>query len=300
MESNKDKQKRIELYLQKIDSIPSLPSLVIEIIKLIDNPMSSTHQIEELFLRDQGLSLKALRLANSAYYAIPGGAKTVGRAITFLGFNSIKQLVISTSVFGAFKKLDCPPTFSMIEFWKHSMGTAIAAEVLAKHLKLAAPEEVFICGLTHDMGKLVLLMVDKENFLNTCILAKEKGLSFYQAEIATEAPLHTYWGQVLAKKWQLPELITATIKDHHSTNPKLRSSADPEINRIIDLIFIANQAVHYFNYGNSGYDNKPIINSEVLLRLGLKLGENEEWMRAVKEALSHADSMTQDLVRSYD
>ena len=79
-----DQQKKINFYLQKIESIPSLPNIVLELIKIIDNPMSSTRQIENLIEKDQGMTLKILKLANSAYYSIPGGAKTLNRALTFL------------------------------------------------------------------------------------------------------------------------------------------------------------------------------------------------------------------------
>lgn len=296
MSISKDKQKKIEFYLQKIESVPSLPAVVTQIIKLIDNPMTSTGQIEDLMMRDQGISLKALRLANSAYYAVPGGAKTITRAITFLGFNSIKQLVLSSTVFDSFKKLDSPPIFSMIEFWKHSMGTAIVAEKIARYLKISSPEEVFMCGLCHDLGKPALLMIDKDSFLTICTAAKNKNITFYQSELESDVPLHTYLGHLLAKKWRLPDLMLYTIKDHHSVSPNLRSTTDPEINRIIDVVYIANQVVHYLNYGNSGYENKTEVNAEVLSRLGLKLSESEEWLAIVREAILHADSMVHDLV----
>lgn len=289
-----EKQKRLDFALSKIDSIPSLPSVVLELIRLIDNPMSSTGQIEELLSKDQGLTLKALRLANSAYYAIPGGATTLKRAITYLGLNTVKQLVVSASVFDAFKKLDSPK-FSLKEFWKHSMGTAIVAESLAKHLK-GSSEEVFICGLIHDLGKLALLMVDKEDLFKTVDFAHENGMTFYQAELERTAPFHTFWGSQLAKKWQLPPLLQAVIKDHHSANPGARGVVTPETNKIIDLIFISNQLVHHLGYGDSGYFVKPELNNDVLVRLNLKWGENENWYLKAKKTLNHADSLVQELL----
>ena len=187
------------------------------------------------------------------------------------------------------------------------MGTAIAAEALAKKLKFVAPEEVFMCGLIHDVGKLVLLMIDKNEFYETCGIAKEKGLTFNQVELTRDVPLHTHCGQILAKKWALPDLLQFAIRDHHSPNPKLRSSVDPEVNRIVDLIFVSNQILHFLNYGNSGYDVLPNfafdvlpnVNAEVLSRLGLKVTEMDTWMKTVKDSLSHADSMIQDLIKPH-
>lgn len=291
-----DKQKRIEFYLSKIDSIPSLPNVVIEFIKLIDNPMASTGQIEDQLSKDQGLALKALRLANSAYYAIPGGATSLKRAITYLGLNTVKQLVISASVFDAFKKLDSPQ-FSLLEYWKHSMATALVSETIAKQLKSELSDEIFVCGLIHDMGKLVMLMIDKEDFLKTCQFAKEKNLTLYQAELETDAPQHTYWGGVLAKKWHLPPLLQSVIKDHHSANHSLRAVNNLEINQATDIVFITNQLVHILDFGNSGYDIKPNLNTDVLNRLNLKFSEDQDWVIKAKDSLSHAENMVKELLK---
>jgi HD-like signal output (HDOD) protein len=291
-----DKQKRLDIYLKKIEDLPSMPAVVAELIKLVDNPMTSTGQIEDLFSKDQGLTVKALKLANSAYYAIPGGAKTLNRAITFLGLNTIKQLLITASIFEAFKKLDSPPDFRLSEFWQHSMGAAIVAERLAKKLKFFSPEELFICGLTHDIGKLALLIIDKTEFVATCIYANQNKISFNKAELDRETPLHTFCGEVLAKKWKLPELVRLTIKEHHSPNPKIRSNPDPEINRAIDLVYLSNQIVHILNFGNSGYGQVPEINTEVVMRLGLSLDEMPKWLAELVISLEHAESMIRDLV----
>jgi HD-like signal output (HDOD) protein len=292
-----DKQKRMDFYLSKITGIPSLPGIVLELIKLIENPMTSTGQIEKLLSKDQGLTLKALQLANSAYYSIPGGATTLARAITYLGLTTLKQHIIAASVFDAFKSLDSPQ-FNLVEFWKHSVATAITAELISKHLKMNVSDEIFVCGLIHDMGKLALLMIDKEDFLKTVQLAKEKNLTFYLAEMEREAPSHVYWGGVLAKKWKLPSLLQAAITDHHSANHKLRSAANSiETNQMIDVVFISNQLIHSFGFGNSGYDVKPDASADVLTRLNLKLDEKEEWYIKVQDSLSHADAMVQELLK---
>lgn len=291
-----DKQKRTDFYLQKIESIPSLPNVVIELIKLIDNPMTSITQIENLLARDQGLTLKALRLANSAYFAIPGGATTLKRAITYLGLNNIKQLVISASVFDAFKKLDSPE-FNLQEFWKHSMATAVISEIIAKEIKSQTADEIFVCGLIHDVGKLALLMIDKAEVIETAKFAKEKSLTFYQSELQREAPQHTYWGGVLAKKWKLPPLLQSAIKDHHSTNHNLRTLNNLEINTVIDIVYISNQLVRALAFGNSGYDIQPTLNQDVLNRLNIKHEDKEPWVLKVKESLAHAETLVKELLK---
>lgn len=290
------KNERLEFFLQRIDSIPSLPNIVGELLRLIDNPMVSTRQIEDLLAKDQGLTLRVLRLANSAYYAIPGGAKTLGRAITYLGINAVKQLVISASVIDAFKKLD-GPQFSLVEFWKHSFGVAICAEIIGKQVKTPDYEEAFVAGLIHDVGKLALLMIDKETFLASIENAKQKGTSLHQAELDSDGPAHAYWGSVLAKKWKLPPIHQGAIQFHHSPNPKARTGITNEMNSIIDIVFLSNQLIHQLKFGNSGYDAVPELNKEILERIGISADPSQAWLQKVKNDLSHADMMVRELFK---
>ena len=148
------------------------------------------------------------------------------------------------------------------------------------------------------MGKLALLMIDKEDFLKTVEFAKERKLTFYLAEMEREAPSHVYWGGVLAKKWKLPNLLQSAIADHHSSNQKLRSPGNSiETNQMLDVIFLSNQLIHKFGFGNSGYEVMPEINSEILARLNLKMDEKEEWYIKVQDSLSYADTMVQELLK---
>ncbi len=290
-----ERDRRINFYLDKIEGIPSLPTIVMELITLVDNPMASVGQIEELMKKDQGLTLRALRIANSAFYSIPGGCTTLGRAITFLGCNTVKQLVVSAAVCDAFKDLKSE-VFDIKEFWRHSVVTAIISQILAKHLDSVVADEVFICGLIHDIGKLALLMVDKEGLEKTYILAREQNLNSIQAEIEGNFPSHAHWGQVLAEKWQLPILIQSTIKDHHSSRHALRMSSDPEINFIVDLVLLANQLGHATGFGNSGYKVKLKFDREVMARVGLSEEDRDQWFQKIKEGIAHAEAFSKLLV----
>lgn len=288
MGAAEDRNKKYEFYISKLEEIPALPSIVSDLIKIVDDPLTSTKQIEDLLSRDQGLSLKTLRMANSAYYAIPGGCSTLSRAITFLGCNTLKQLVVSAAVADAFKKLQGSP-FNIKEFWKHSAGTAIVAQTLSNHLDSSLGEESFVSGLLHDIGKLVILLVDKPTIDEMVKIAKEKPLTFTQIENEYSMPSHTYWGQFLVKKWQLPAQLQAVVKDHHTPRPSLRSALDAETNFLVDVVMIANQLVQAIKFGNSGYTVTPKLEIEVINRLGLSLEDKEAWFSKVKESLKHAE-----------
>src|ERR1700743_310118 len=120
--------------LAKMHDSPTLPLVATRVNELISDPNSSSADIAEVLKKDQVLTAKVLRLVNSSYYAIPGGVADVQRALAFLGFNTLAQLVLSLSVFSLFQDLGSE-NFSMLDFWKHALGTGVCAEMLARRLK---------------------------------------------------------------------------------------------------------------------------------------------------------------------
>src|SRR5476651_2412480 len=110
--------------VDRLDELPTLPTIVYELSRVINDPMSSTSEIEKIMANDQSLTTKVLKLANSAYYAIPGGVTSLQRAIAYIGFDAINQLVLSASIM---KALDAKASanFEPMQFWKHSIGVAM-------------------------------------------------------------------------------------------------------------------------------------------------------------------------------
>src|SRR4249920_2508515 len=98
--------------VEKLDDLPTLPTVVYELSQLINDPMSSTNEIEKVMEQDQSLTTKVLKLINSAYYGIPGGVSRLSRAIGYLGFDTVNQLVLSTSIIKALE-IKGPTRFDM-------------------------------------------------------------------------------------------------------------------------------------------------------------------------------------------
>lgn len=282
--------RKYEFYLGKLNEIPSLPTVVTKLIGLIDEPMTSIKQLEDLLVQDQSLTLKVLKLANSAYYAIPGGATTVNRAITYLGYDCLKQLVLAASLFDAFD-VHSTPEFDIDDFWMHSFGVATTSETIAKMTGLPSPADAFTCGLVHDVGKLVLAIIDFDAFIATCSEAQKKKTTLFAAERALGAPEHTYWGMRLAEKWKLPLLIQSAIKDHHTRKHGLRMSMAAEINQVVDAVYVANQITHDLNIGHSGHDGKSMIESDILEHMGLDPNRRSELFEKIEENLEHARNL---------
>lgn len=278
--------------LSKLKDIPTLPLVAVRVNELINDPDSSSADIAQVLKKDQVLTAKVLRLVNSSYYAIPGGVTDVQRALAFLGFNTVAQLVLSLSVFSMFSKLG-GEELSMLDFWKHALATAVCSEVIAKRLKHARPEEAFTCGLLHDIGKLVLHEIDPERLEAIVKTAKERGCSFSEVEKEWDLPGHSYLGEVISAKWGLPQVIRLAIRHHHqdvSRMDSILSSAKP----VIHVVRIANQIVVKNQIGKSGDFSSGAITPDMYANTGLKESDIPEIEKQLVENMEKAGSFLND------
>lgn len=259
--------------LAKLEDIPTLPIVAMKVNELINDPNSSSADIAEVLKKDQVLTAKILRLVNSSYYAIPGGVADVQRALAFLGFNTLAQLVLSLSVFSVFAPFE-DEEFSMPEFWRHALGTAVCSEILAKRLKFPRPEEAFTCGLLHDIGKLVMHEIDPERLREIVKESARRQCAFVDVEREMDLPGHAYLGEVIATKWGLPQVIRLATRYHHldvSRMDSILASAKP----VIHIVRLANAICVKNKIGRSGDCSAGEITPDMLKNVALFPGDIE-------------------------
>lgn len=263
-------QNRIERWkpiLEKLNDIPTLPVVATRVTELINDPNSSSADIADVLKKDQVLTAKVLKLINSPYYGIPGEVTDVKRALAYLGFNTLAQLVLSISVISVFQE-NKNSKFSLQSFWKHALGTAVASEVIAKKIGYPKPEECFTCGLLHDIGKIVLLKIAPEEFMSVVGLAEKEKISFFEAERRLEVPAHGYLGEYIADKWRLPMVIRMSIRYHHTDVSQMETILE-SMKRVVQTVSLANQIVVKENIGYSGDASGGAVTTEGLAALGL-------------------------------
>jgi len=208
----------LEALANHVKSIPTLPLVLIELSKRMEDPKTSSDDLAQVIQQDQAISSKVLKLVNSPFYGYSGKIHTINQGIVILGFNAIKNLVLSTSVMDAFKGTESGENFRMDLLWIHSASVAGLARLLAERTGMADPEEAFVAGLLHDIGK-VLLWISEPKLLSACIHASEthkiplldvemRILGFGDCELAA----------VLAERWKFP----ASLRD------SLRWRAEPD------------------------------------------------------------------------
>ncbi|MBI3543015.1 MAG: HDOD domain-containing protein [Deltaproteobacteria bacterium] len=274
--------------LEKLNDIPTLPIVASKVNELINNPNSSAGDIAAILKKDQVLTAKVLKLINSPYYGIPGEVTDVRRALAFLGFNTLAQLVLGLSVFSLFPTAGTDE-FPMLEFWRHALATAVCAEVIAKRVKYAKPEECFTCGLLHDIGKIVMYEVAKDTMLNVVKYAKEKQCSFVEAESALDVPNHAFLGEYIAAKWGLPSVIRSAIRYHHF-DVSVASTILPGTKPAIYIVSLANALVVNLKIGQSGDCSDGGLQPYMYESLGLKTGDLEQIKAQTLEEMKKAGS----------
>ncbi len=252
--------------VKRLDEIPSLPSVVYELSRVINDPMSSTKDVERIMSQDIGMTTKVLKLANSAYYAIPGGVTSLSRAIAFIGFDTVHQLVLSASIISALD-VKAGAKFDISEFWKHSIAVAIASETIAKHIAHPTPSDLFTCGLVHDMGKVALYIAEPDALTQLSELATSSNKTFYNIELEQGVTPHSEIGRLLAERWQLPKSLQAAIRFHHVGEIGRRADLSSDFNQTVDIVMLANLLIHALKFGNSGHRSIEGAPVELLNRL---------------------------------
>jgi putative nucleotidyltransferase with HDIG domain len=241
--------------VEKLRDIPTLSVVVQRVMELVNNPRTSAPQIAEVLKRDQVLTAKVLRLVNSSFYNLSTQVTDVSKALGFLGFNSVSMLVLGTSVFSSFD-IAAADYFNVREFWKHSLATAIAAELICKKTRMGKPEEAFTCGLLHDLGKIALFTISPKDVKAAVERAAQKNISLLEAESELGLPGHTILGERLAERWQLPVVIRKVIRFHHRDIEPLESIY-PQMRPMIMITTLANILCKRLDLGKSGDDQKP-------------------------------------------
>jgi putative nucleotidyltransferase with HDIG domain len=263
---------KIRKVTESIISLPTLPTVVSKMIELVDNPRTSAASLARLISTDQALTAKILKLANSAYYGFPREIATVNMAIVVLGFNTVKDMGLSLSVFQVFKDADGDKAFDVAKFWEHSIGCGAAARMLSRRLKYRLVGETFVAGLLHDIGKVILNQYMHKEFIEIIRLCKNGEQTLDAAEESVIGTSHAQVGSWLAEKWNLPKTMVDAILHHH--DPWL-AAVEPELVAIVNL---ANYLCHCGKIGNSGrpYPIRPDTRTwDILAKAPVPVGETD-------------------------
>lgn len=239
--------------MARVKGLPTLPTIAGNVLKMTQNPDSTAFDIAEAISQDQALASKVLRTANSAFYGFPRKITTINYAIVVLGLNNIKNIVISTAIMNQFSSTG-DRLLDLREFWRHSLLCGIIAKKIAEHMGIKNAEEIFMCGLLHDFGKLILLNFFEPEFIEAFNLSKKEKIPLIDAENKVFGFNHAGVGALVLKKWRLPQSLVSAVESHHT--PDENSSSF----RVSSIVHVANYLCHRIGIGTGNDTAAPALN----------------------------------------
>jgi putative nucleotidyltransferase with HDIG domain len=251
--------------VERLEGLPTLPSVASSLLALTRNPKTSATQVGELISKDQALTTRVLRLVNSAYYGFPKKISTINHAVVILGFSRVKNIVLAASVF-AMEKLEQPSAFDPAAFWRHSLGAAVCARAVSRELHCGEHEEAFVCGLLHDVGKVVLAQVAPDDYRQALSLAASRSSLIRDAEEAVLGLDHAEVGSWLVERWQLPPGVQSAVRRHHQPG-ETRQDRETAV-----VVSAADVLARSLQVGSGGDRSLPAFDPAAVADLGLNAG----------------------------
>ena len=247
-----------------VESMPAFPKSVQRILELTRDVNSTPKDLVEVIDKDPVVTVKILKVVNSAYYSLPKQITSIGNAVVYMGFNTIKNLALSIAAIGMLPK-ENESGFDAQQYLLHSLATAALAKQLAAKVNDADPMDCFIAGLLHDFGKVVFAQMMPKEFKVALLHSQATGEELHtalQREIGAD---HVLVGAMLVEKWRFAPHLIETIRHQHPSNFK-----DTDM---IACVFGANQISKKLKFGFGGNPCIDEFPAFVQKRLGGTLDE---------------------------
>lgn len=267
-------------------SLGSYGPLVRQIEIALQSPQCSIDTIADMIEKDVDLTARLLRFANSAYFAVSSRLDSASEAISLLGIQQVHDLLAATVVVDRFAGI--PQEYVSVQsFWQHSLATGIGAKLIAKHRELPKPEGYFICGLLHDIGRLVLLKQAPTYARMIFELQKKERILLRDAELRVLGYDHQNVAEALLKRWKYHPSIVLAVANHHQP-------AGAESNRLeASVIHVADHIVNAMRVGTSGENFVPPLNAQAWTLVNLELSSIEQIVHGIDQQFAAVEELFQ-------
>ena len=253
---------KIRDVIESLPELPSMPMVVSRALNIIDDPKANINELADIISTDISITTQILKLVNSAYYGFPSQITSVNKAMALLGFKKVKSLILSVAV--------KPMMMSRHgkALWHHSVRCAVGARYMSESLNYGDPEQIFIIGLLHDIGKMIMQLHNNDAY-NEIQKLVSIGADVLNAEKTFYGFTHTEAGKIFIEKWNLPLVIRLAVEHHH--NP-----LDSEDITSAGIIYIADKITkEQMKY--------PIFDSEIIDSFDYEIQDPEELREKIFE-----------------
>lgn len=264
--------------VEQSKNLPTLPESVARIVEMVDSAETTGRQLGAEIARDQVLSARVLKLVNSGFYGFSQPISTIPHAVTMLGFDTVKSLVLSSSVLEMMDE-------ALPGLWAHSLACARASMFIAEHLDLPDADELSIIGLLHDLGKVILCQALAREFGKVREKIYREDILFFQAEREVLGCHHGEIAGWLLEKWSLPATLVIPIVDHHDFRPGLEVADRTAIVHVADILSRAEA------FGSGGDRRIPRLDPLALELLGMDVKDVGAIMDRMNDELTDIPRM---------
>lgn len=249
--------KLINKIIKEIDEFPTLPTIYSTLSETIANPRSTAGDVSSIIMQDQSSATKILKTANSAAYGVMGKVTTVSQAVIYIGFEEVKNLIISQSILDLFEKIGITKTLNPIDLWKHSIAVGIISKNIAKGMGIRNFETYFLSGILHDIGKLLFLKSIPDLYVKVINYSLANNIPIIEVEKNIIGMSSSLAGTLLAEKWNIPVTIRNTIKYQHI------GLLNDKPDSLVSTIHLANIVAEMLELGYSAEYLIPEINKQI-------------------------------------
>ena len=253
-----------EQVLARLQQLPSLPSAVSELLISFANEDVDIGVIAHQIARDQGLTARVLRVANSSFYGLQSKVGTINEAVVVLGFRAVRSMVLAVGVSGAFRCDQCAG-FDAQNYLRHCVAVGLGARALAQ-LTGYNPELAFTGGILHDIGEMVLASNFPKEYAEVLAYRKKHDCFLVVAERDILGMDHTEVGRMLAETWRFPPALLEAVAEHHAP-------AGATAGSLANLIHVADAIAHGLGVGNAVDELVMPVERTAWQRLGLDAGK---------------------------
>jgi HD-like signal output (HDOD) protein len=257
--------------VSQIDSLPTLPAVYVELVEELKSEDASLEKIGDMISKDIGLTAKILKMVNSSFFGLCQQITSPAKAVSMLGLDLIKAIVLTSGTFDKFKNLKFPG-FSLEQMWEHAMLTGAFSKIIAREggLDRKGSDTAFMAGLLHDIGKLLIAAYLPDSYRLINKLIKQKPITMAQAESVVLGTTHAGVGAYLLGLWGLPDAILEAAAFHHdpmqSSGKGLTSTT---IVHVANALAESGQNIHQSEHVIKGLDNDYLQKQGVLSDLDL-------------------------------
>jgi HD-like signal output (HDOD) protein len=240
--------------------------------------------IARIISEDAGLTVRLLRIVNSAFYGFPTKVESISRAATILGTHELRALALATSVTTMFKGIPAD-LVNMDSFWRHSIACGVTARILATFRRLPNAERLFVAGILHDIGRLVMYLKIPDQVREAINRSQEGKEPLYTAEREVIGYSHAAVGSLLLEAWNFPGGLEEAVGFHHNPNGASRFPVEASIIHLADII------AHTMQLGTSGEKYVPPLDPEAWERVGIQVS-------MLSPTLAQLEHQFEDVVRT--